>query len=897
MAATRYLSPLVAVAEASRQRYAAYVIRRADARRDRGDFARAAGLYLRAVALDPRRPEIRVQLGHMLKELSRFQEAEAAYRQALAMASDDADSHLQLGHLMKLLGRLDEAIAAYRSAQLLDPEDGAAAAELAVLGVCPSDEPEQAERFKLQARIRNADRLRDAHKPEEAAEAYKVVLETSPDLIDIRIQYGNMLKDAGRVAEAETAYRTALAQRPDLAEINLQLGHALKLQGKRDDALAAYRRAAALQPSLEAAWTELLGFNSVQQRDALESRLARGGVEALLGVADEVDRLVRGVARLNEVLPSLCAQIGFPLSAYDRFRRIYDVPPPPETSPTPRIAILLSATGCELEALQLIIASVVAQNYQAWQLYVIGSDVRHRAIVERAGAGDGRLTWVSKTHDHPVPVAECRSALKLSADWFLFLAPDYGLHPHALGWFAAVAGQVQAHAFVMDEETLTYSATSTPTRCEPHLRQAVDFDTLLEHNPYGDTVLVEAGAYRKVAADLSLDALITARHSLLLQLAATGTVGHLPLPLVARLVATGDSNGDTSARRGDWRKQVIHPVLDVTRPSGNGQQRGLEVISQEDRHATITVIVPTRDNAGDVMDLVESLRRSADRVDSHNVIILDNGSRRPETLAILESLGNAPDIEVVRMDEPFNWSRLNNRAAAMSRADLLVFANDDTLMLSKGWDRQLRLLLGRGEVGAVGARLLYPDGSLQHGGIILGSIDIDAHDGRHEPGASAGPCHRWQVTRAVSAVTGAFLAVRRELFETAGGFDEINLTVAYSDIDFALKLRALGHKILWTPHITLRHFESKSRGLDHLDREKSARLQAERMFMRQRWGNALDTDPTVNPTWHSAETPFKLISAPSDARLWRHIQLCAAANPWLPAPAIDFTDTRVRAAE
>ena len=234
------------------------------------------------------------------------------------------------------------------------------------------------------------------------------------------------------------------------------------------------------------------------------------------------------------------------------------------------------------------------------------------------------------------------------------------------------------------------------------------------------------------------------------------------------------------------------------------------------------------------------------------------------------------------MDEPFNWSRLNNRAAELSEEPLIVFANDDMVMLSDAWDRQLRGLLSRPEVGAVGTRLLYPDGTVQHAGILFDWQGLAIHDGLYEPQTEAGPGRRWHVTRAVSAVDGAFLAIRRETFLAQGGFDAAGLPIAHSDIDLALKLRSSGLKILWTPHVTLRHFESKTRGLDHLNPEKAARNRAERRVLAERWGAALTAEPSLNPFWHQATLPFRLLSMPSEARLWRHIRLCASPNPWLP---------------
>jgi hypothetical protein len=114
------------------------------------------------------------------------------------------------------------------------------------------------------------------------------------------------------------------------------------------------------------------------------------------------------------------------------------------------------------------------------------------------------------------------------------------------------------------------------------------------------------------------------------------------------------------------------------------------------------------------------------------------------------------------------------------------------------------------------------------------------------------------------------------------GFDERDLPVTYRDVDYALKLRASGLKVLWTPEITLNHHESKTRGLDHADPEKRACEQAEKAVIESRWRAALQADPSLNPVWHMATLPFRLLSAPSQDRLWAHIKRCAAADPWLP---------------
>jgi len=874
------------------------LINRADRNRDAGNYAAAASLYRRALASDGRRAEIRVQLAHMLKELTRFGEAEAAYRQALAQLPDDGDLHLQLGHLLKLLGRTTEAIAAYSTARRLLPDSEAPAVELRALGAAADDGAFEANADQSDEHIRNGDRLRDARRYAEAADAYGNALRLSPTRSDIRIQQGNMLKDSGRVAEAETAYRYALAQTPEDAEIHLQLGHALKLQGRRTEALLAYRRAIEIEPSFEAAWSELCKADSPQSS-------ARGDVDALFAMTEE---LIGAVARLTKALPDLYAQMAFPLASYDRFRSVYDIPAPPPAADDRSFGIVLTVIGMNLAGLYEQIASVGAQTNRNWELAVVGTDAAHRRVVERAAISDPRIAWVEAAAGETPCAVERSVALALDADWIVLPARGALFHRHALAWFAAIVDNRAAIAFITDEERVSEEG-GLPRRSAPQLRQVVDYDTLLEANPFGETVVVERAAYAAIAGDLITGSLSTARSSMLLNLAERGTVGHIPLPLIALEMEAGEAgecvDSDPIAdaipaesgqdRQGSTQSCLAHAAAVRAHLATAGLSDRVRVglpadatsplsISWQPRdpYQTVQIIIPTRDNARDLRNFVESLREHATVPEALQVLIVDNGSREIESARILNELKAQEGVQVVAIDEPFNWSRLNNRGVALTEPELLVFANDDMLMLSDGWDRQLRGLLERPEIGAVGARLLYPDNSVQHAGILFNWEGVALHDGRNEPRWRAGPGRRWQVSRAVGAVTGAFLAVRRQVFEASAGFDEIRLPVGNSDIDFALKLRARGLKILWTPSITLRHFESKTRGIDFFDTEKQARHDAERKVMEERWGAALQVDPGVNPHWHTASPSFGLIMAPPSSRLWRHIRLCASAGPWLP---------------
>ena len=739
--------------------------------------------------------------------------------------------------------------------------------------------------------------MRDARSYAEAAEAYRAVLAVAPERTDIRVQHGNMLKDSGRLAEAELAYRAALAERPDEPDIHLQLAHCLKLQGRRAAALEAYSRAAQLAPFSLASQQELSQMGRHRNQEYLfEAQLRLGGVEAVMEVAHQVLQLRAMLSRLIETLPDIQAQMAFPIGCYDHFREVYDIPPPPQILASRSFAILLLVDREALEIIRAQITAVRSQTYERWKLYMLGMDPARRRVAEEAAATDPRIVWSETSPNETSAQAEQRIALSARADWIVLLAERALLHPRAIEWFASAVDYGVATAFVADQETGMHES-GLLRRTSPELRQVVDYDSLLEMNTFGETVAVESSTFAALADKLTAVCVSSARSSLLLALARNGRVGHIPCPLVCidghvSVDPVRSAAAHEEAVRAHLAEAGLAARVEII-PRTGPPRRSPIVWRPRNPEEPIAVIIPTRDNGPDVKRFVESLREKAAVPDALGVLIVDNGSRQTQTRAILEALVTEKWAQVLMIDEPFNWSLLNNRAVETVGSSLLVFANDDMVMRSDRWDERLRGLLDRPEIGAVGARLLYEDNTVQHAGILFGWKGSEIHDGLYESCLEPGPASRWHVTRAVAAVTGAFLATRREIFLAHRGFDEVGLPVACSDTDYALKLRASGLRILWTPDITLYHHESKTRGLDHLDSEKRARSAAERAVLKTRWGAALDVDPSLNPMWHMAALPFRLVSAPSQARLWAHIERCAAANPWWPGMGVSARDNGV----
>lgn len=862
--------------------------RRGDKARNRGAFATAAEMYRLALKHDPTRTDIYVQYGHMSKEIGRYQEAEAAYRCALSRSPGDGETHLQFGHLLKLTGQVEQAFEAFKEAQRLMPDNAIPSAELRNLGFgARRTEPDTlSDELEYETHIRAGDRLRNAQRYADAAEAYGAALALAPFRTDIRVQYANMLRGDGRFAEAESNYRVAAAESPEDAEIYLQLGHVFKLLGKRAAALQTYGQAAKLAPFWLAPQQELFQLGRHCSQELLfEAQLRLGGVDALAVMTQSILEMRRTLDHLAEALPDIQSQMAFPVGCYDRFRAIYDVPIPPRLLTLRSFAVLLLADREPLETLYAQLAAITSQVFERWRLYVIGTEPARRRAVERAAASDARIQWVEPMLGESPAEAERRVALSSGGDWLVLLSERGVLHARALEWFASVSDRTAAGAFITDEEIRT-GKCGCVRHSSPEFRQLVDYDTLLEMNTSGETVAVELATYAAVAHWLVTSSVSASRSSLLLALARDGRVGHIPHPLVCRDGETiVDPAEAAAAHEQAVRAHILRASLGERIQIGprSGPLPRLPIVWRAcDPGKSIALIIATRDNGPDLAQLVETLRATAAAPEGFRIVIVDNGSREQETRRVLAELKAKECARILRLDEPFNWSRLNNRAVEAVDSPLLVFANDDMRMLSEKWDEHVRGLLERPEIGAIGARLLYEDDTVQHAGVLFGWNGSVIHDGLCASSTDPGPASRWQVSRAVGAVTGAFLATRRDVFLAHHGYDEVHLAVSYSDIDYGLKLRASGLKVLWTPAITLYHYESKTRGLDHLDPEKCARDAAERGVMEARWGAAMVTDPSVNPIWHMTTLPFRLLSVPSQPRVWAHIERCTASDPWLP---------------
>jgi GT2 family glycosyltransferase len=251
---------------------------------------------------------------------------------------------------------------------------------------------------------------------------------------------------------------------------------------------------------------------------------------------------------------------------------------------------------------------------------------------------------------------------------------------------------------------------------------------------------------------------------------------------------------------------------------------------------SVSAIVPFRDGAAFLRTCTDSVTATTGDVDLQFVLV-DNSSVEPETLSLLDRLDARDDVTVLRDDRSFNWAALNNAAVDAAQGDVLLFLNNDIEARHRGWMGILAAQALRPDVAAVGARLLYPGGRVQHSGVVIG-IGAAGHTLVGLPADQPGYMGLAVLTRDCSAVTGACMASRRTLFEELGGFDE-ELGIDTNDIDFCLRARQQGYRVLYEPMAELTHYESPSRG-------KAGSVPDIRRFML-RWDEQIETgDPFLN---------------------------------------------------
>ncbi|GKQ49959.1 glycosyltransferase family 2 protein [Bradyrhizobium sp. Ce-3] len=299
-------------------------------------------------------------------------------------------------------------------------------------------------------------------------------------------------------------------------------------------------------------------------------------------------------------------------------------------------------------------------------------------------------------------------------------------------------------------------------------------------------------------------------------------------------------------------------------PRKAGLLPAVQVKRTVDWNERTTIIIPTRNRAELLKRCIETVTPAANETNAR-ILVVDNNSTEPEALNYLESL-SAEEIDVISVEGPFNFAFINNAAVDCVDTDNICFLNNDVAALDDSWLAEMLWRLAAPDVGAVGAKLLWPSSVVQHGGVVLGANFSAAHAFNDRMDGDPGYGDLLQVAHECSAVTAACLLMRKCDFLAVGRMDEIRFPISFNDIDLCLKLRQLGKRIVFTPDAKLVHLESASRGRDS-EPDRKARFKRELSMLRAKWGEVLLDDPYYSPLLGLDSTPFSSLAWPP--RSWK----------------------------
>jgi GT2 family glycosyltransferase len=496
--------------------------------------------------------------------------------------------------------------------------------------------------------------------------------------------------------------------------------------------------------------------------------------------------------------------------------------------------------------LRAVVDSVRAQSYPYFELLIVPATPEDVPSIEallpedhrvRCGGAAPRGRFVGVLDEHVL----------LEQDALAFCVLEAAARP-------------QARCIFTDEDRIDAAGR----RSDPRFKPEFDPLLLLAGDYFGHLTLIHQELVRS-APITSDDHDPAARWARLLALTgqlSSAEVARVPRVLAHRRIGTALAADPATpgSSPGDRRRSVLEAHLAEVAPGAEIELIGADPgwfrvrFSCPEPPPSVTIVVPTRDGRH-LRACLQSVRERTE-YPSVELCVVDNGSVEPSTAALLAALGEG--ATVLRDDRPFNYSALNNLAARTVSSEVLCLMNDDVEVLDPGWLTEMVAQLMRPGVGLVGAKLDYPDGTLQHAGLTLGIWSAASHAFRGAPPGTLGDGGRLAVAHEVAAVTGACLAVRRSLYLELGGLDEEHLPISYNDVDLCMRARRAGYKVVWTPGAELVHHEGASRGAGELTDQGLA----EEAWFRRTWGAAIEHDPFYNPNLSLLRPDFSLASGP-----------------------------------
>jgi GT2 family glycosyltransferase len=536
---------------------------------------------------------------------------------------------------------------------------------------------------------------------------------------------------------------------------------------------------------------------------------------------------------------------------------------------TPLISVICPTYRPNMAHFTAMVGSVRAQTYDKWQLIIVDDGTNEPALTAMLNdicTCDQRIIALTQPTNGGISSATAFGLSHAKGTWVAFLDHDDLLDPQALLVMLSEAQRTGATLLYSDEDKIN----SLGELVEPHFKPNWNYRLVLANNYLCHLLMVERQAIERITFSPTFDG--AQDHHLVLALSERldpARIHHVPEILYHWRTAR-DSTASSSGAKPYAAKAGVAAIRAHLKRRKKAASRVTPIdgttfycITWKTRQSPrVAVIVPFKDQAEITQRCIESLERT--NYPNYEIILVDNWSTDEAALSFLRAAEQRDDLSVVRVEEPFNFARLNNLAAAKSNAEYFVFHNNDVIQRQQNWLRLLMdEMLADPAVAAVGPKLVYPSGFVQHAGVILGLGGVADHAHRGLPATAPGYAGRALVAQEVTAVTAACMLVRAPAFREVGGFEE-KLAVAFNDIDLCLKLRQNGQKIVFCPDVVAVHHESVSRGRDDSPLKRE-RLSREVRLMWERWGEQLRADPFYSRHFGREGEAFYMLNVPLPA--------------------------------
>lgn len=531
-----------------------------------------------------------------------------------------------------------------------------------------------------------------------------------------------------------------------------------------------------------------------------------------------------------------------------------------------KFSIILPTYNTDPIYLKECIDSVLQQTHKNWELCIAddaSTNVDTISTLESYAQKHANIKLNLLSENGHISKASNTALSMVTSDYVLLLDHDDTLPAHTLSFFAkAITDNTKAKMLYGDEDKIDEQGN----RHQPHFKPGWNPDLLLSQNyichpvVYKTSVLKKIGGFR-VGVEGSQD------HDLLLRATAGlnhDEVVHLPFILYHWRVIENSTASNASAKSytTDAGIEAIKYFLDQS-----GQNASVEKgkypntykvnWALPDEQPLVSLVIPTRDGYDILKQCLESIY---DKTSYKNfeIIVVDNQTTCDKTLGLFsEYTSTKANFRVLKWDKPFNYSAINNFAVSQAQGEVVGLINNDIEVINEEWLSEMMSHALRPEIGCVGAKLYYPNDTIQHAGVILGIGGVAGHSHKYFHKSEPGYFTRLHLVQNMSAVTAACLLVRKSVFEEVGGLNEQDLTVAFNDVDFCLKVHTAGYRNLFTPWAELYHHESISRGEEDTP-EKVARFNKESEYMKDKWNKLLCNDTAYNPNLSNTHENFSL---------------------------------------